>query len=77
METKKKLGIICRTKENFESMKIKYSIFFEYYEVIWIPLDKLKTGYEIDKITFDELPGNTYEDNIESILIPKYPKNFT
>ena len=67
METKKKLGIVCRTKENFESMKIKYSIFFEYlglfaYEVIWIPLDK---------------PGNTYEGNIESILIPKYPKNFT
>ena len=51
----KKLGIVCKTIEDFKKLQKNYQVYFEIYEVIWIPLDKLKTGYEIDKIIFDEL----------------------
>ncbi len=54
----RKLGIVCKTKEDFEIIKSKYRGVWKdkEYEFVWIESGDLSiAGKEIDIILFDEL----------------------
>jgi hypothetical protein len=54
---RKKFGIVCRTKEDFEKIKNRYpKVWQEEYEFVWIESENLSiAGKEIDTLVFDDL----------------------